>query len=208
MKLPVLLAALAGFTTLSANAATLSYTLTGGAITGTFNTTPFTATGFSITAIGDTSTIISGLLDGTDPSFLIPVSPTIEIFTLGGGSLTATLQPPTGNTIMAVAVGFSGNVGHGFVIFDSFASPINAGLGSFAPGTFFGNLTSPDTFHGQLTDDTTTFPSSVGPITFVVPPATASTFTISSVPEPATAAAAFLSALAGTMLVSRRQRRS
>ena len=85
MKLPVLLAALATLTTVS-SAATLSYSLTGGGITGTFNGTPFTATGFSITATGDTSTIISGLLDGTDPSFLIPVSPTIEIFTLGGGS--------------------------------------------------------------------------------------------------------------------------
>jgi hypothetical protein len=206
MKLPVLLAALATLTTVS-SAATLSYSLTGGGITGTFNGTPFTATGFSITATGDTSTIISGLLDGTDPSFLIPVSPTIEIFTLGGGSLTATLQPPTGKTFMAVAVSFTGNVGHGFVIFDSFASPINAGLGSFAPGTYFGNLTSPDTFHGQLSDDTTTFPSSAGPITMTVPPATNSTFTISAVPEPASAAATLLSALSGLLVVSRRQRR-
>lgn len=208
MKLPVLFATVAALTTLSANAATLSYSLTGGGITGTFNGAAFTATGFTITATGDTSTIISGLLEGTDPAFLIPVSPTIEIFTLGGGSLTATLEPTPGKTLMAVAASFSGNVGHGFIIFDSFASPIIAGLGSFAPGTFFGNLSSTDTFHGQLSNDTTTFPSSAGPITMTVPPETASTFTISSVPEPATAATSLLSALSGILLVSRRQRRS
>ncbi len=208
MKLPVLLATVAALTTLSANAATLNYSLTGGGFTGTFNGTPFTASSFNITATGDTSTIISGILADNGPAFLIPVSPTIEIFTLGGGSLTATLQPTPGKTFMAASVDFTGSVAHGFIIFDSFASPIIAGLGSFTAGTTPSNLASPATIHGELTSDTTTFPSSAGLITFTVPAATPSTFTISPVPEPAAAAATFLSALSGTLLVSRRQRRS
>jgi len=213
MKLPVLLAALATIAPLTpviSSAAALSYSLTGGGITGTFNGTAFTATSFSITATGDTSTIISGDLFDNGPAYLIPVSPTIEIFTLGGGSLTATLQPTPGKTFMAAGVQFAGvpsNVAHGFIIFDSFASPIIAGLGSVTAGTNSSNLASPATIHGQLTNDTTTFPSSAGPITMTVQPATSSTFTISSVPEPASAAATLLSALSGILLVSRRQRR-
>jgi hypothetical protein len=211
MKLPVLLATLAtvaAFTNVSANAATLSYSLSGGGFTGTFNGAAFTATGFNITATGDTSTIVSGDLVGNGPAFLIPVSPAIEIFTLGGGSLTATLQPTAGKTLMAASVDFTGSVAHGFIIFDSFASPIIGGLGSFAPGTIFSNLATPGTFNGQLSSDTTTFPSSSGPIVFNFPAETDSTFTVSSVPEPATAAATLLSTFAGMLLVSRRRRSS
>ena len=94
---------------------------------------------------------------------------------------------------MAAGVGFTCGVAHGFIMFDSFASPIIGGLDSFSPGTTVSNLASPTTIHGQL-DGNTTLPSGAGPITFNIPAETPGSFTISSVPEPAASAATLVSA--------------
>jgi len=95
MKLKKILhaAAMAGLCSVSVSAANLTYSLSGGQITGTLGSTTFTNANWTITATADSSTAQFLPEDGVDiwaPVYYQAVTPTITI-TFGSSVLTATL---------------------------------------------------------------------------------------------------------------------
>lgn len=205
-RLIATIALCSAFATCSASAATVSYTLTGGAISGSLDGTAFNATGFTITATASTTNIISGNLFDNGPSVLNAVTPTIHIFTVGGATLNATLEPTPGFSWMAAAVDFTGSVAHGFILFDSFATPIAGGLGSESLGPSSSNLADTGSYSGQLIYGTTNFSSSSGPLFLDIPESVPGSFTISAVPEPGTSSATLLAGFAAISLIFSRRR--
>ncbi len=208
-SLAALTVSLAFFTPLSSEAALVSYTLGPGDASGTLSREALptlTVTGFTITATADTSTVLSGNFGGTYPINYNPVVPTMEIQTTGG-TLSFTL--PTVGAYSWYAVAGSGTTTsvHGFYLLNGIADvPLSAAFVTNAPGPY-SDLASLNVYSGTAGGYLINLPNSEGTLN-LTPSANPGTFTISAVPEPAAAAATFLSALSGLLLVSRRQRRS
>ena len=78
-------------TPMVAKASTLTYTATGGLITGTLNGTPFTGATWSITGTADPTNVVSGsVYAGFVPYNFLAMTPFLTI-TSGSSTLTATL---------------------------------------------------------------------------------------------------------------------
>lgn len=191
----------------TSHAATVSYTLTGGAFTGSLGGTPFSAHSFTITATADTVDIQSGNFTTLGASGRINfVTPTLTIDS-SLGLLTATLTTPNPGTFLAAAevIYSPGTSAFSFGYFTDFDSDF-PGIGLSAPTPSPNGLEIPGVFDGDLFEQIITVSSDRGDILFDIPAATPGTFTISAVPEPAAATSSLALALAGLSLVSRRRR--
>ena len=74
----------------AADASTLTYTATGGIITGTLGGTPFTDATWSITGTADPTNVVSGTLSGVIPFKFLAMTPLLTI-TIGSSTLQATM---------------------------------------------------------------------------------------------------------------------
>ena len=129
----------------------------------------------------------------------------MEIHTTGG-TLSFTL-PTVGAYAWYAIAGSDATSVHGFYLLNGIADvPLSAAFVTAGPGAY-SDLISPNVYNGTAGAYLINLPSSEDTLN-LTPASNPGTFTISSVPEPATAAATFLSTFVGTLLVSRRQRRS
>jgi hypothetical protein len=87
---------------LAADASTLTYTATGGIITGTLDGTPFTNATWSITGTGDPTNVVSGTSGGSAPFNFLAMAPLLTI-TTGSSTLQANIVT-TGSTGQQVGV--------------------------------------------------------------------------------------------------------
>lgn len=192
----------------SASAATLIYTLAGGAATGSLGGVPFTATSFSITASGDSSTAQSGIFFGSLVSQMnVVTAPFVQINT-STGPLTATLiSTKPGHLWHALSYtdGTTASV-YGFNLAQTFANFLPAIL--FATPYYAPDISTPATYSGTLNSSAWVLPTTGGTLEwyFEALPTPAS-FTISA-PEPATATSSLLLSLGGLSLISRRNRKA
>ncbi len=206
------LAALLCLAAPAAEAATVTYTLTGGPITGTLAGNPFSASGFTITATADTSTIQNGLLATTLPLSVNPVTAYIQLNTSPSPTNLTLMTGPTPGAVMSVwSLEINSEFHYGFGNFTGFDGVLSA----------HGGLTSTDIVRADLTP----YSSSSGTFgTFIAPTYTTDggilafddmtgntgTFTVgpAPVPEPATATSSLLLSLGGLSLISRRKRKA
>lgn len=191
----------------SASAATLTYTLfVDGAVTGSLNGTAFTATSFSITASGDSSTVQSGLVFTALPAQLnVITAPFVQINT-SSGALTTTLlnETPFIWNALTYTDGSSASV-YAFVLAESFTNG-GSGIGFFT-SYYSPDLSTPATYSGSFVG-TSLFETTGGTLELSVAAPAPATFNISAVPEPATATSSLLLSLGGLSLVSRRNRKA
>ena len=188
---------------LPAAAALVTYTLTGGGGSAVVDGTAFIATGYSIAATADTSTIVSGSWNGFPVNYN-PVVPTITLLT-SGAPVILTLLPTAGFSWVALAGGDDSGRNHGFFLFkDLVTEPEAFSDIDSTPGTY-SDLATPNTYSGSIQTSMIALPTSGGQFD-MISDAFTGTFTISAVPEPASAAATLLPSLAGILLVSRRRR--
>jgi len=169
---------------LAADASTLTYTATGGIITGTLGGTPFTDATWSITGTGDPTTVVSGTVGspfGPLPFNFLAMTPLLTI-TTGSSTLQANIVT-TGSTGQQVGV-FSADLGALSSGYGGDSFGYLEGDGSVAFGTFglngFGlytDLQSP--FFGSGSQFTSDLNTNVG--LFVVSDSTdqGATFTVS-----------------------------
>jgi hypothetical protein len=169
----------------AADASTLTYTATGGLITGTLNGTPFTDATWSITGTGDPANVISGTIPspsfGGIPFNFLAMTPLLSI-TTGSSSLQATIVT-TGSTGQQVGV-FSADLGSllsgyattGFGYLEEDGSTISNAISLTGFGLYT-NLQSP--FFGSGGQNVSEFNTSVG--LFVMTDSTdqGATFTVS-----------------------------
>ena len=172
----------------AADASTLTYTGTGGIITGTLGGTPFTDATWSITGTADPTTVVSGTISDVGPGGPISVpfnflamTPLLTI-TTGSSTLQATIVT-TGSTGQQVGVfsvdldsllsGYSGDV---FGYLEGDGSVVNGTFGLNGFGLFT-DLQSP--FFGSGSQATSALDTNVG--VFVVSDSTyyGATFTVS-----------------------------
>ena len=192
----------------SASAATITYTLAGGAATGSLNGVSFTATSFSITATGDSSAIQSEVILGTIPGESNVVSaPLVQINTISGPITTTLISDTPGH--LWKAVGFLATSGftsfHGFTLVDNIDdAEVWAGLNNSYSS---GDLSTPAIYYSASNTFVGPFPSTAGAL-ILNPSGLTTSFTISAVPEPATATSSLLLSLGGLSLISRRNRKA
>ena len=191
----------------SASAATITYTLAGGAATGSLNGVSFTATSFSITATGDSSAIQSEVILGTIPGESNVVSaPLVQINTISGPITTTLISDTPGH--LWKALGFLATSGfftsfHGFTLVDDIDdAEVGAGLNNSYSS---GDLSTPAIYYSASNTFVGPFPSTAGAL--ILNPSAPTSFTV-SVPEPATATSSLLLSLGGLSLISRRNRKA
>jgi hypothetical protein len=132
---------------LAANASNLTYTATGGLITGTLNGTPFTDATWSITGTADPTTVVSGTYFGVAPGNFLAMAPMLTIGT-GSSTLQATLvtSGSTGEQVGVFSMDFNAFLTgvsvdvFGYVYGDGSASVF--GMGVEGSGLYF-DLQSP-----------------------------------------------------------------
>lgn len=191
----------------TSHAATVSYTLTGGAFSGSLAGTPFTAQSFTITATADTVDIQSGNFTVFGNSGRINlVTPTVTIDS-SLGPITATLTSSPGNNLAAAELDTSpgSTSALGFAYFTDFNSDL-PGIGISASTATPNGLDTDAVYTGDLFETIIIMTSDQGNILFDIPTNTPGTFTISAVPEPAAATSSLILSLAGLSLVTRRRR--
>jgi hypothetical protein len=201
----------------AADASTLTYTATGGIITGTLGGTPFTDATWSITGTADPTNVVSGTTGspfGPLPFNFLAMTPLLTI-TTGSSTLQATIVT-TGSTGQQVGVfsvdagaimsGYSydgfgyiegdGSIGQGFGV-EGF------GLYTDLQSSFFGSGSQSPSNNNLDNLDT-----NVG--VFVVSDYTdqGATFTVSAVPEPSTYAMALAGLACGGYSMWRRRKRA
>jgi hypothetical protein len=96
-------------TPMVAEASIITYTATGGLITGTLNGTPFTGATWSITGTADPTNVVSGIaFYGQVPYNFLAMTPFLTI-TSGSSTLTATLitSGSTGERVGALSMDFN-----------------------------------------------------------------------------------------------------
>jgi hypothetical protein len=106
----------------AADASTLTYTATGGIVSGTLGGTPFTDATWSITGTGDPTNVITGTFSGFAPFKFLAMTPLLTI-TTGSSTLQATMVA-------------DGSIGRQVGVFSLDFSGIMAGFGA----DFFGYL--------------------------------------------------------------------
>jgi hypothetical protein len=195
---------------LAADASTLTYTATGGIITGSLGGTPFTNATWSITGTGDSANVISGTDDDSSPFNFLAMTPLLTI-TTGSSTLQATMvtDGSIGQQVGVFSVDFSAVVaGYGadfFGYLDGNGSTVAApfGLSNFG---LYTDLLSP--FSGSGLDQIipTSFDTNVGRFSRSGQTDQASTFTVSALPEPSTCAMALAGLACGGYSLFRRRR--
>ena len=190
----------------SASAATLTYTINGGDGTVWLGGVEYTATSFSITATGDSSAVQSWLWEGTPAQITAVSAPFVQINTTSGTITTYLLSGSPGFLWNAVACSDGTTMGfHGFVATDS-SSSYGSSFVVDAPNLTT-DVTTPATYTGSINYGPSPLPTIDGTLEISTTTATIS-FTISAVPEPATATSSLLLSLGGLSLISRRNRKA
>ena len=197
-------------TMLAAQAQQLSYTETGGNISGSLNGVGFSDATWTITATADSSTATFHAAGGSlyAPVWAIYVTPTLTI-TSGSTMLSATLSgwdiesrdysfnpPSTAGAIMFANANADGNTG------------VELDRAAYVTGTSanFNNLQSTGTFTGTSDFDTQTFATSAGDLVISSDSAQPGEFDISAsnpVPEPSALSLSVLGGL-GLLVILRR----
>jgi len=207
----------------AANASTLTYTVTGGLITGTLNGTPFTNATWSITGTADPANVISGTFSfgpKSIPNNFLAMAPLLTIAT-GSSTLQATLVT-TGSAGEQMGLGSFdyGQVVAGLTSDVFISRPANGQYINFAPTMglqgpgIYTTLQSPFSGTGVSAARNTNYSTDIGILAITSGTGQAGTFTVSAaspspVPEidPATGSSA-LSLVAGLLaMVEQRRRR-
>ena len=198
-------------TPMVAKASTLTYTATGGLITGTLNGTPFTGATWSITGTADPTNVVSGsVFNGLVPYNFLAMTPFLTI-TSGSSTLTATLVTSgSGNQQVgafsmdfnAISPGLSADV---FAYLNGDGSSDGFGMGQARTGLYT-TLQSPFSGFGtQNSGITGTYFTDIGPMVISGNTDQAATFTVSLVPEPSSAAPSLGLIAAGVFFRRRKQ---
>ena len=192
---------------LAANASTLSYTGTGGVISGSLNGTPFSNASWSITGTGDPTNVVSGTLsDAPAPYYFLAMAPQLTLRTDGGSTLSATLLASGSNGQMGVLSADYSFFSPGFaaLVFYELNAPTGIGLQGFG---LYNNLQSPFVASAtQIVGINGTFNTSAGPLVITANNSEASSFSITAVPEPSTVAMALAGLACGGYSMFRRRR--
>ncbi len=201
---------------LAAHASTLTYTATGGIITGTLGSTPFTDATWSITGTADPTNVVSGTISDVGPGGLsapfnfLAMTPLLTI-TTGSSTLQATIVT-TGSTgqqvgVFSVDLGalLSGYGGDVFGYLEGDRSVVNGTFGLLGSGLYTDLQSS---FFGSGSQSPSDLNTNVG--LFVVSDYTdqGATFTVSAVPEPSTYAMALAGLACGGYSMWRRRKRA
>lgn len=198
-------------TTLAAHAQQLSYTETGGNISGSLNGVSFSDATWQLTATADSSAATYYSVGGSiyAPVWALYVTPTLTI-TSGSTVFTATLtgwdiesrdysfgSPGTAAAIMFSAANADGNEG------------VEQGFSAYLSGSFdnFVNLQSTGTFTGASGFDGQTYSTSAGDLIITSDSGQPGTFNITAapVPEPSTLCLSVLGGL-GLLISFRRKK--
>ena len=206
-------------TPVAADASPLTYTATGGLITGTLNGTPFTNATWSIVGTADPTNVVSGsVFSGAVPYNFLAMTPFLTIHS-GSSTLQATLvtSGSTGDQVGAISLDFNnflpGITGNAFSYLLGDGSIFGGGFGVSGTGLYV-TLQSP--FSGSGTQNNgiaETYFTDIGPLIISGHTDQAATFTVSTpsaVPEidPAMGGSA-LSLVAGVLaMIEQRRRRA
>ena len=210
LVLPVLAVSLCLATTSAM--AQLTYTLTGGTFSGSFNGTAFTDASITITGSADPATLINGIVPGIGVNYtFLPFTPTATI-TDGSTTYSMTIQNEVGRTWGGMTfdsvsfLGFDRYVigwmddpaayqnGDGFAVDVSRAGNFPGATG---PASLLGSF--------ALTTTPTTYQTSLGPLVLSSYTSNPGTFSINPVPEASTWIPAGLVLSLGLFTLARRQ---
>jgi hypothetical protein len=200
----------------SVSAATVIYAISGGAITGSLNGTPFIGTSFSISALGDSSAVRSGMLNSENPpEYPLEVSPVeqpVVVINTTTGPLTATFpsntSPYSWHAISLIDISYTFC---GFAQFYDFPqNGFSAGLVGFGSPTIPIELDKPGVYYSHFDLDYSTvryfnFNTSSGNLSFLTTDPELVAFSVSSTPEPSSVMSSILVSLAGYFTASRRR---
>ena len=205
----------------AADASNLTYTATGGLITGTLNGTPFTNATWSITGTADPTNVVAGTaFSGLVPYNFLAMTPFLTIQS-GSSTLQATLvtSGSSGEQVGALSLDFnaflSGLTGDVFAYLNGDGSSSDAGMGAVGTGLYITlqSLFSGSGFQNSGIDGT--YYTDIGPMVISAHTDQAATFTVSGaspspVPEidPASFGSAFALLIGSLGLVERRARRA
>ena len=180
----------------AADASTLTYTATGGIITGTLGGTPFADATWSITGTGDPTNVVSGTVSAGPyniPFNFLAMTPLLTI-TTGSSTLQATIVTTgsTGQQVGVFSLDYTSIVGNGngldgFGYLEGDGSTIETIRGVFGSGLYI-DLQSPFSGSGIQAASTNDLNTNVGLLVVSAFADRASTFTVSggspsSVPE-------------------------
>ena len=204
------LAALLCLTAPAAEAAVVTYTLTGGPVSGTLDGISFSASGFTITATADTSTIQNGVLSTTLPLTVNPVTAYIQLNTSPSPINLTLMTGPTQGAVMSVwSLRYDEKNHYGFGNFTGFDGVLSANGGLTSTDIVRANLATYSSSSGTFgTFGAPTYTTDGGTLAFNSMTGTTGTFTVSPVPEPAAATSSLLLSLGGLSLISRRKRKA
>ncbi len=186
-----------------ASAASLSYTIfVEGAVTGSLNGVAFTATSFSLSATGDSSTIQSW-----GDTQLNPITaPVVQINTSSGDPLTTTLLPSASPDVRWNALVADTGTLYGFILSQN--DQLLESMILLTMPTAPRDLSTPATHSGSFREATNPLASTGGTLALLADEGVPASFTVAAVPEPATATSSLLLSLAGLSLISRRNRKA
>ena len=220
IRLIMAIAACILVTPVAAEASNLTYTATGGIITGTLNGTPFTNATWSITGTADPTNVVAGTaFSGLVPYNFLAMTPFLTIQS-GSSTLQATLV--TSGSIGEQVGAFSANLnafqsgltGDVFSYLNGDGSFSSLGMGAGGTGLYI-TLQSPFSGSGIQNAGSGTYSTDIGPMVISAHTGQAATFTVSGaspspVPEidPATFGSAFALLIGSLGLVERRARRA
>ena len=220
IRLIMAIAACILVTPVAAEASNLTYTATGGLITGTLNGTPFTNATWSITGTADPTNVVAGTaFSGLVPYNFLAMTPFLTIQS-GSSTLQATLV--TSGSIGEQVGAFSANLnafqsgltGDVFSYLNGDGSFSSLGMGAGGTGLYI-TLQSPFSGSGIQNAGSGTYSTDIGPMVISAHTGQAATFTVSGaspspVPEidPATFGSAFALLIGSLGLVERRARRA
>ena len=221
IRLIMAIAACILVTPVAAEASNLTYTATGGLITGTLNGTPFTNATWSITGTADPTNVVAGTtFSGLVPYNFLAMTPFLTIQS-GSSTLQATLvtSGSIGEQVGAISADFNAILaGKAFDGFQQRQSGDGAIVGSTslsALGTgLYTTLQSPFSGSGIDAAGLGAIPTDIGPMVISAHTQQAATFTVSGaspspVPEidPVSFGSAFALLIGSLSLVEQRRRR-
>ena len=222
IRLIMAIAACILVTPVAAEASNLTYTATGGLITGTLNGTPFTNATWSITGTGNPANVVSGTIYTGPYSLPYNFLAMTPFLTIQSGSSTLQATLVTSGSIGEQVGAFSANLnafqsgltGDVFSYLNGDGSFSSLGMGAGGTGLYI-TLQSPFSGSGIQNAGSGTYSTDIGPMVISAHTGQAATFTVSGaspspVPEidPATFGSAFALLIGSLGLVERRARRA